>query len=96
MKFKKNGVFVNDQTVDTLPSGAVELTDEEWNNRRSAYVPTAQELADAESLSVKSKLLRLDIESIRDIRAYIASKPDAPQILKDKEAAAIEARVKVK
>jgi hypothetical protein len=40
----------------------------------------------------KAELLQIDLTSIRGIREYIASKQDAPQILKDKETAAIEKR----
>lgn len=34
----------------------------------------------------------IDLQTIRAMREYIASKPDAPQILKEREALAIEAR----
>jgi hypothetical protein len=43
-----------------------------------------------------AELLAIDAGSIRAIREYIASKADAPAILKDKEAAAVLARVKLK
>lgn len=54
--------------------------------------PTPQEeqaRLDAESdAQIKAELDELDRQSIRSIREYIAAQPDAPQILKDKEAQA--------
>lgn len=44
----------------------------------------------------QAELIAIDLQSIRAIREYIASKADAPQILKDKEVAAQSARVKLK
>lgn len=44
----------------------------------------------------KAALLALDLSSIRALREYIAAKPDAPQALKDKEAAAAAERGKIK
>jgi len=56
---------------------------------------TPEQIADRERTLVLKELERIDIESIRSIREYIASKPDAPQILKDKEAKAIAEREKL-
>jgi hypothetical protein len=42
--------------------------------------------------AIKAKLEEIDKRSIRAIREYIAAKPDAPQILKDREAEAIASR----
>lgn len=56
---------------------------------------SAAEIAKAESDQAKRDLAALDLASIRSMREYIAAKADAPQILKDKEAAAQAARVKV-
>lgn len=42
-----------------------------------------------------SLLEELDKQSIRDIREYIASLPDSPQLLKDRESQAIAARAKI-
>lgn len=59
--------------------------------------PKSQAEIDAEaSAAAKRELTAIDLASIRAIREYIAAKPDAPQILKDREAAAIVARGKVK
>lgn len=57
---------------------------------------SAAEIAKAESDQAKRDLAALDLASIRSMREYIAAKADAPQILKDKEAAAQAARVKVR
>lgn len=53
-------------------------------------------LAAAEKAAAIVELNAIDASSIRAIREYIASKADAPQILKDKEAAAVSARLKLK
>ena len=42
------------------------------------------------------RLAEIDIKSIRAIREYIASKPDAPQFTKDLEAQAQAERAKLK
>lgn len=46
--------------------------------------------------SVKGDLAAIDLNSIRAIREYIASKADAPQILKDRETLAAQLRAKLK
>ena len=67
-------------------------------------IKTAQMLADenlekqtaeANALALQ-ELAKLDLESIRAMREWIASQPTAPKILKDKEAAAITSRAKLK
>jgi hypothetical protein len=45
---------------------------------------------------VKAKLLEIDRLSIRSIREYLSSLPDAPEYLKAHEAAAIQERAKLK
>jgi len=61
---------------------------------------TAEELAAKEAAeanaAAKAELKKIDIDSIRAIREYIASKPDAPQIIKDREALAVLERAKLK
>lgn len=57
---------------------------------------TAAELEAEDSATARSELAALDQASIRDIRAYIAALPDAPQTLKEREAAAVAARARVK
>lgn len=67
---------------------------------RVVIIPQAaksQAEIDAEASTVaKAALKAIDLASIRAIREYIVSHPDAPQLLKDREAAAAAQRVKVK
>jgi len=60
--------------------------------------PLINEAEQAEEIkqAAKAELATIDAASVRAIREYIANKSDAPQILKDKEAAAIAARNKLK
>ena len=61
--------------------------------------PKQQSQAEIDAIAAaaaKAELLAIDVASVRALREYIASKADAPQILKDKEAAAIAARAKLK
>jgi len=57
---------------------------------------TPADLEAEDSAAARRELAALDLASIRDIRAYIAGKADAPQTLKDREAAAALARARVK
>lgn len=59
-------------------------------------VKTPEEIAAEEQAAIKAKLAEIDFASIRSIREYIAAKADAPQILKDREAAAVAERAKLK
>lgn len=45
--------------------------------------------------AVKAKLADIDLRSIRAIREYLAAKPDAPKVLKDREAEATLERAKL-
>ncbi len=54
----------------------------------------AEEAARVEA-TIKAKLREIDISSIRSLREYVASKADAPQYLKDYEAAAVTERRKL-
>lgn len=65
-----------------------------WSAVEPAKTPARLEAIASDE--AKGALLILDMESIRDIRAYIASKPDATQTLRDREAAAAIERGKVK
>lgn len=58
--------------------------------------PTPEEIKEAENAAIKAKLSEIDFASIRALREYIAAKPDAPQLLKDREAAAVAERAKLK
>ena len=55
------------------------------------YVPSSEE-----SDKARAELIAIDLASIRSIREWVAAQPDAPQILKDREAAAVTARAKIK
>lgn len=86
--------FLDDaKDKDVLPSGCVQITDAEADEIRK---PSPAELEQMASVAAKANLAQLDDKSIRDIRAYIAAKADAPQTLKDYEAAAAAERAKVK
>lgn len=62
-----------------------------------AAMPAAEAAAlkRADAAKAKAELAAIDLASIRAIREYIVSKPDAPPILKDREAAAVAARAKL-
>lgn len=64
---------------------------EQWNNGALVSFVEVPE----SSASVKAELRAIDIDSIRSIREWIAAQPTAPQILKDREAAAVLARAKL-
>lgn len=77
-----------------LPAGCVEISDAEADAILNP--PKTQAQLDAEaSAAAKAELLRIDMASIRSMREWIAAQPTAPQILKDKEAAAVIERSKV-
>lgn len=57
---------------------------------------TPAQLEAEESAQAKRELAALDLASIPMLRAYIASKADAPQELKDLEAAAALKKAKIK
>lgn len=56
---------------------------------------TADELAAEDGEAAKAELAALDMKSIRDLRAWVAAQPNAPQTLKDREAQAVAARARV-
>lgn len=76
-----------------LPAGSVPISDSDVEAMRQ---PTALQIEQEARNKAKASLEAIDRASIRSIREYIASRPDAPQILKDREAAAVAERVKVK
>lgn len=57
---------------------------------------TQIEIDDRENEETKKQLLQIDLESIGIIREYIASLPDAPKIIKDKEKEASDLKIKIK
>lgn len=56
---------------------------------------TPAEIAAETSAASLQELAALDLASIRSMREWIAAQPTAPQIVKDREAAAIAARTKL-
>ena len=70
----------------------------EGNTPQPQYTPeelTAKETAEANA-KVLEALEKLDKDSIRAMREWIAAQPTAPQILKDKESLAAAERAKLK
>lgn len=70
-----------------------------WDDVAGSWTPGVQPPAEIEaedSAAALRELAALDLASIRDIRAYIAAKPDAPAMLKDQEALAVAARARVR
>ena len=83
--------------MKALPPGATILTNMEWENRLGTpYQPTPADIERTESDTAKRTISDLNQQSINLMREYIASKADAPAALKAIEAAAVEARKKVK
>lgn len=75
---------------------------QEWITNGGAVEPfetqaeiDARVIAEANQV-IYQELEDLDRQSIRALREYIASLPDAPQILKDREAAATIVRRKIR
>jgi hypothetical protein len=57
---------------------------------------TQRELDTIDSENAKQELIRIDLNSIRDIRKWIAAQPSASKELKDHEASALAARARIK
>ncbi|MDD2932746.1 MAG: hypothetical protein PHO76_02565 [Methylotenera sp.] len=83
----------NGRAKHLLPSDCVEITEQEAVN---LTLPTAAQLAENAKAQALAELATIDASSVRALREYIASKADAPQWLKDKDAAAVLARSKLK
>lgn len=79
-----------DQYQPVIPPGAVMTVE------ASIPPPSLAAIEAEQSDAAKRTLERIDLDSIRSIREYIAAKPDAPVFLKDLETAALGERVKVK
>jgi len=72
------------------------ITGEVTQVKDSVIPPKTQSQIDTEkSAQAKVALTTIDATSIRAIREWIISQPTAPQLLKDKEAAAIIERGKL-
>lgn len=85
------------------PAAVFEIVGEDvFENIVFHSAPIARAALDAVNLAAldaseaaRRELVQLDLASIRAMREYIAAKPDAPQILKDREAAAVAARAQL-
>lgn len=103
VKIQKNGFLVN---------GVLSVPNDEGNRHFNAVqdwieagnIPapefTQSELdkqaIDSINASAKEELAAIDRASVRAIREYIASKPDAPKMLIDRELEAVFQRAKIK
>ena len=103
MKFKDENNQVHDPEMDEVEGLTLlkkvhpdmtftPITDEEAALLTSPTPLTAQELDAEFNMQVDAELREIDLQSIRSLREYIASKPDAPQWLKDQEDAATVTR----
>lgn len=55
MKYTINGTWVNDDTVKSLPAGAVELSDVAWVNRQNIpFLPSLQEAKEKQWEAIKT------------------------------------------
>lgn len=79
-------------TVSVFEEGMV-LGEDGFSVRRPA---AAEKQAEAEDAAARAALADLDAKSIRSIREYIASRPDAPALLKSIETQAAAERTKVR
>lgn len=99
VKTNGDGFLVNsNMSVPNDPNNtdyqAVQRWIEEGNTPEPEFTQAeldAKEIAETNA-AIDAELLALDMASIRDIREYIASKPDAPQLLKDREIEAVAKR----
>lgn len=76
-----------------LPADCEPITDAEADQLRA---PTPAQIAADERAATLAELDALDQASMREIRAYIAAKADAPALLKNLELAAVAARARLK
>ena len=102
LKIKNNGnggYIVNDgMSVPNAEGNRHYKLVQEWITNGGVVEPfeTVEEIALRETNEANALVFQeldlLDKQSIRDIREWIASQPNAPQTLKDREAQAVEAR----
>lgn len=98
MKFYKNNLnqvyaFEADGSQDAfIPPELTAISAAEADSLRA---PTAAQIAENARLATLAELAAIDLASIRALREYVASKADAPQLLKDRESAAQAARSKL-
>ena len=90
---KNNLHEVDDAFVNLLPVGSIEISKESFIDLSK---PTLREIELKQNAELINQLNGLDMATIRAMREYIASKADAPQILKDRETLAAQLRAKLK
>lgn len=90
---KNNLHEVDDAFVNLLPMGLIEISKESFIELSK---PTLREIELKQNAELINQLNGLDMATIRAMREYIASKADAPQILKDRETLAAQLRAKLK
>ena len=71
---------------------AIYLSDGEIEAARQR---TAAEKEEQRRTGALARLAEIDAQSVRGLREWIAARPDAPQALKDQEAAAVAARAEL-
>lgn len=86
---------IDDGYVYLLPGGCVVISDAEAAVLLLPLPKTIAEIAAENTAAARRELAVLDLASIRDLRSYIAAKPDAPQSMKDREALAVLARARL-
>jgi hypothetical protein len=79
-----------------MRTGAVVESDQPAGDAAALAAQAAIDEAAQQQRAALAALNDLDLSSIRALREYIAAKADAPQALKDKEAAAVVERGKLK
>lgn len=94
-----NGSFFtlsSPENWDSIGDGPTREAVLKWLKDGNLALPKDPPTLDEQNAPMMAALREIDIKSIRSMREYIASKPDAPQILKDHETAAQTERAKLK
>ena len=94
-KSSSGAVFGYDAGQSHLASQAIANG---WQEVTGNWPPakTQAEIDAEQNAKAKARLVEIDIASTRSIREWLAARPDAPQFIKNHEAAAIAERAKVK
>lgn len=102
VKIQKNGYLVNgNMSVPNVPGNKDYQDVLEWiaEGNTPEAERTTEELTAMETQAAYDKeialLEELDIESIRDMREWLASQAEAPQTLKERELKAVAARARI-
>jgi hypothetical protein len=85
----------NESPYDTPKNRAI-VADVIANYDTLAAEWEAEQAKEAADNAIKAALAAIDLKSIRSIREWLAKQADAPQFVKDHEAAAIAEREKLK